>query len=136
MAQPQRTSLLASFGWRLAPVGGLLLLMWLVTGANLLLLGGSWLRFGVRPHDPGGLWPNLVYAPLLHVGLAHLLANSLPFAILGAVIGLQSAWRFALVTAVGVVASGAAAWLLGASGSVHIGASGLVFTYFGWLIVR
>ena len=111
-------------------------LMWLATAVNWLLLGGAWLRFGVRAHDPSGFWPNLVFAPFLHVGLAHLLANTVPFIVLGGLIALQSPWRFAAVTVVGAVAGAMVAWLLGPSGSVHIGASGLVFAYFGWLIVR
>ena len=56
--------------WRLAPVVVALTLMWLLTAVNLLLLQGSWLRYGIRPHDPGGLWPNLLFAPFLHVGLS------------------------------------------------------------------
>jgi membrane associated rhomboid family serine protease len=122
--------------WRLAPVAALVALMWLATGVDLLLLRGAWLMYGVRAHDPGGFWPNLLIAPFLHAGLAHLVANSVPFAVLGALIALQSAWRFALVTVAGAIVGAGVVWLLGAPNSVHIGASGLVFTYFGWLITR
>jgi len=121
---------------RLAVVATLVALMWLVTAVNLLVLHGGWLLYGVRAHDPGGFWPNLLIAPLLHAGLPHLLANSVPFIVLGGLVALQSTWRFALVTAAGVVIGAAVVWLLGAPGTVHIGASGLVFTYFGWLIAR
>jgi membrane associated rhomboid family serine protease len=122
--------------WRLAPVAAALVLMWLVTAVNLVLLQGSWLRYGIRPHDPGGLWPNLLFAPFLHIGLAHLIANTAPFAVLGALIALQSPWRFALVSLVGACVGAVIVWILGPSGSVHVGASGLVFTYFGWLVAR
>jgi membrane associated rhomboid family serine protease len=122
--------------WRLAPVIVALALMWLVTAINLLLLHGAWLRYGIRPHDPAGLWPNLLFAPFLHLGLAHLLANSAPFAVLGSLIALQSPWRFVVVSIVGAVVGAAVIWILGPAGSVHVGASGLVFTYFGWLIAR
>jgi membrane associated rhomboid family serine protease len=121
---------------RLLPVLALVALMWLVTAVNWLLLHGAWLQYGVRAHDPGGFWPNLLFAPLLHAGLPHLVANSLPFVVLGGVVALQSTWRFALVTLAGVVVGAAVVWLLGAPGTVTIGASGLVFTYFGWLITR
>src|SRR5436190_20733002 len=83
---------------RLWPVLVMLALMWLATALNLLILGGAWLRDGVRAHDPTGFWPNLLVAPFLHVGLAHLLANSLPFLLLGGLIALQSPLRFAAVT--------------------------------------
>jgi membrane associated rhomboid family serine protease len=122
--------------WRLAPVVLGLVLMWLVTGVNLLLLQGAWLRYGVRPHDPSGLWPNLLFAPFLHVGLAHVLANSVPFAVLGGLIALQSPWRFVVVSVVGAFVGAVVVWLLGPTESVHLGGSGLVFTYFGWLIAR
>jgi membrane associated rhomboid family serine protease len=125
-----------AIAFRLAPVVVALALMWLLTAVNLLLLQGSWLRYGIRPHDPGGLWPNLLFAPFLHVGLAHLVANSAPFAVLGGLIALQSPWRFVLVSVVGAFVGAALVWILGPTGSVHLGASGLVFTYFGWLIVR
>jgi membrane associated rhomboid family serine protease len=122
--------------WRLTPVVVGLALMWLITAVNLLLLQGAWLRYGIRPHDPGGLWPNLLFSPFLHLGLAHLLANSGPFVVLGGLIALQSPLRFVLVSLVGAFVGATVIWIVGPPGSVHIGASGLVFTYFGWLIAR
>src|SRR5205807_7305535 len=122
--------------WGLAPVLLALVLMWLVTAVNILVFHGAWLGYGVRAHDPSGIWPNLLFAPFLHLGLAHLLANSAPFAVLGSLIALQSPWRFVVVSIVGAVVGAAVIWILGPAGSVHVGASGLVFTYFGWLIAR
>jgi membrane associated rhomboid family serine protease len=110
--------------------------MWLVTGVNLLLLHGAWLAYGIRAHDPSGLWPDLLVAPLLHVGLAHLVANTAPFLVLGGLIALQSPSRFAMVTLVGALFGGLVVWVLAPAGSVTIGASGLVFAYLGWLIAR
>jgi membrane associated rhomboid family serine protease len=130
------SAILLEPAWRLTPVATLLVLMWVATAVNLLVVRGAWLAYGVRAHDPSGFWPNVLIAPLLHAGLAHLLANSVPFAVLGGLIALQSPWRFSLVTVSGAVIGAAVVWLLGAPNSVHIGASGLVFTYFGWLIAR
>jgi membrane associated rhomboid family serine protease len=110
--------------------------MWLVTGINLLLLHGAWLNDGVRAHDPSGLWPNLIWAPFLHVGLAHLVANSVPFLVLGGLIALRSPGAFVAVTVAGAIGGALVAWLLGPPYSVHVGASGLVFAYFGWLVAR
>jgi membrane associated rhomboid family serine protease len=129
-------TLSTAFAWRLAPVVVAVVLMWLVTAINLLILRGVWLLYGVRSQDPSGLWPNLLFAPFLHAGLTHLLANSLPFAVLGGLIAVQSSWRFAAVSLAGAVIGGLIVWLLGGAGTVHVGASGLVFTYFGWLIAR
>ncbi|MBV9580594.1 MAG: rhomboid family intramembrane serine protease [Chloroflexi bacterium] len=122
--------------WRLTPVVIALALMWLVTGINLLLLHNAWQIDGVRARDPSGLWPNLVFAPFLHVGLAHLIANTVPFAILGGIISLRSPWQFIAVSIAGAIGGGLVAWLIGPAYSVTIGASGLVFAYFGWILVR
>jgi membrane associated rhomboid family serine protease len=123
-------------GERLAPVLLMLTAMWLVSAINLLLLDGAWFRYGVRVHDPSGFFPNLAFAPFLHVGLGHLLSNTVPFAVLGALVALRSVWRFLAVSLAGAIVAAVVVWLLGPSGSVHVGASGLVFTYFGWVIVR
>jgi membrane associated rhomboid family serine protease len=136
MIARERSEPLTQILGRLWPVVGMLVLMWLVTGVNLLILGGALQRDGVRAHDPTGFWPNLLFAPFLHVGLEHLLANSLPFLLLGGLIALQSPSRFLLVTLAAALGTAVVAWVLGPSGSVHVGASGLVFAYFAWLIVR
>jgi membrane associated rhomboid family serine protease len=122
--------------WRLTPVVLALALMWLVTAVNLLALRGAWLVDGVRAHDPSGLWPNLIWSPFLHVGMAHLVANSVPFLLLGGMIALRSPWAFVAVSVAGAIGGALVAWILGAPGSVHVGASGLVFAYFGWIIAR
>jgi len=122
--------------WRLGPVVIAVALMWLVTGVNFLLLHGAWLAYGIRARDPGGFWPDVLFAPFLHLGLPHLLANTAPFAVLGALIALQSPLRFVVVSVAGAIVGGVVVWLLAPTGSVTIGASGLVFAYFGWLIAR
>jgi len=114
----------------------MLTLMWLATAVNLIVLQGAWLLYGVRAHDPGGFWPNLLFAPFLHAGLSHLVANSVPFVVLGGLIAVRSARRFVLVSIAGAAIGAGVVWLLGSPRSVHLGASGLVFTYFGWLIAR
>jgi membrane associated rhomboid family serine protease len=110
--------------------------MWLVTFINLVLFGGRWFALGVRSHDPSGFWPNLLIAPLLHLGWAHLVANTVPFLVLGGLVALRSTSQFVLVTLAGIVGSAVGAWLLGPTDTVHVGASGVVFAYFGWLIAR
>lgn len=121
---------------RLTPVVALNALMWLATLINFVLFGGRLLALGVRAHDPGGLWPGLLFAPFLHVGLPHLLANSVPFLVLGSLVAMRSPVQFITLTLAGALGSGVVAWLLGPTGSVHVGASGLIFAYFGWLVAR
>ncbi len=92
-------------------------------------------QFGVRPRTAESL-PGIVLAPLLHGGFGHLFANALPFLLLGFLILLRG-WRdFAIVTLVSAFFSGMTVWLIGHAGTVHVGASGVVFGYFGFLISR
>jgi len=64
----------------------------------------------------------------------HLLANTVPLLVLGWLIMLRDAKHFIPVTLLAMLGSGLCAWTFGASGSVHIGASGVVFGYLGFLI--
>ncbi|MBN8456648.1 MAG: rhomboid family intramembrane serine protease [Verrucomicrobia bacterium] len=115
-------------------VGGLLLAMWAVELVDAV--GGRWLeldRFGIRPRQTGWL-PGILLAPFLHAGWAHLAANSIPFLVLGLLVSGHGEGRFWGVTAGIVVLGGLGVWLIGKSGTVHVGASGLIFGYFGYLV--
>jgi membrane associated rhomboid family serine protease len=48
---------------------------------------------------------------------------------------LRDPRHFTTVTMVAMLGSGLLAWLLGAPGSVHIGASGVIFGYLGFLML-
>jgi membrane associated rhomboid family serine protease len=67
-----------------------------------------------------------------HRGWSHLAANSLPFAILGLFVISRGERTFWAVSAGIVVLGGLAVWLFGRGPSVHVGASGLIFGYFGY----
>ena len=75
-------------------------------------------------------------APFLHSGLSHLIANTIPFVVLGAFIAIGDAKRFVEVTVIVALTSGLGTWLFAAPGTIHIGASGLVFGYLTYLVVR
>lgn len=101
---------------------------------NALLLGHAWDRYGIRPRGVDGLWPGMVSAPFLHVSNVHLLNNLVVLAVLGGMAALVAGnKRFLVATAFIVLAGGALTWVIARSGS-HIGASGLVFGYFGFLV--
>ena len=108
-------------------------LLWaieLVDGA----LGLELARFGVRPRELAGL-PGIVLAPLLHGGLAHLAANTVPLLVLGTgMLYLYPAASFKVIPAV-YLAPGLAVWLLARPASVHVGASGLVYGLFTYIFV-
>jgi membrane associated rhomboid family serine protease len=82
-------------------------------------------RFGVRPRQFAGL-PGILLAPLLHGGPVHLIANSLPLLVLGTgMLYLYPKSALKVLPAV-YLGPGVAVWLF-AKGSVHVGASGLVY---------
>jgi membrane associated rhomboid family serine protease len=101
---------------------------------NAYLLGHAWDRYGIQPRGADGLWPGIVATPFLHVSNLHLGNNLVVLAVLGGMVALVAGnARFLAATAFIVLVGGALTWLIARSGS-HIGASGLVFGYFGVLV--
>lgn len=96
--------------------------------------GGALMAYGVVPRTQSGL-RGILFAPFLHANLAHLVANTVPFLAMGWLVMLRDRRHFLPVTIFAMLGSGLTAWLLGAPGSVHIGASGVVFGYFGFLLL-
>ncbi|KQX75735.1 rhomboid family intramembrane serine protease [Aeromicrobium sp. Root472D3] len=90
---------------------------------------------GVRPRSVDGL-EGVALGPLLHGGWAHLLGNTVPLLVLGFLVGLSGLRTWAQVTAIVWIVGGAAVWLVGDPGTVHLGASGLVFGWLSYLVVR
>ena len=95
----------------------------------------SLLRFGIAPRRLDRLG-DIFSAPLLHVGWGHLADNTVPLAILGFIAALAGLIRFLGVSFVIVVVSGLGVWVTAAGGTDTVGASGLIFGYFGYLVVR
>lgn len=78
----------------------------------------------------------ILLAPFLHASFSHLLSNTVPFVILGAVIALAGASRLLLVSLLVALVSGLGTWLTAPGGSETVGASGVVFGYATYLISR
>lgn len=112
----------------------LLALMWAVQLADVVL-PGSFTGFGIRSWELGSA-PGLVLAPLLHSGWPHLIANSLPLLVLGCLVAVEGALRFWTVTAMAALIGGIGTWLVNAPGTLTVGASVLVFGYFGYVVLR
>ena len=98
------------------------------------IAGGALMQYGVIPRTLTGL-RGILFAPFLHANMQHLIANTIPFLAMGWLVMLRDARHFVPVTLFAMLGSGLMAWLLGAPGSVHIGASGVVFGYFGFLLL-
>lgn len=114
-------------------LGGTLAVFWAVFVVNVAL-GGALLGLGVIPRTAIGL-RGILFAPFLHGSLDHIVANSIPFLVLGWMVMLRDERHFIPVTLAGMLGSALMAWLLGAPGSVHIGASGVIFGYLGFLML-
>lgn len=119
----------------LSIVGGFIILLWVVEGVDQLIFGGALDGFGVRPRTLSGLW-GILWAPFLHGGFRHLIANTGPLLILGSIVMISRRLRdFFLISLIVAVIGGLGAWLIGPQLSVHLGASGLIFGYFGFLVL-
>ncbi len=105
-------------------------LVFLINGA----LGGALLQLGIVPRTVAGL-RGILFAPFLHGSLQHLMANAVPFLVLGWMVMLRNARYFMPVTVYAMLGSGLVAWTLGAPRSVHVGASGVIFGYLGFLLL-
>jgi membrane associated rhomboid family serine protease len=123
-----------SRGTALLILVALVALMWTVELVDTVL-DQELDRHGIEPRDPDGL-DGVIAAPFLHVGFGHLIANTLPFVVMGAVIALEGPLRLVGVTVIVALVSGLGTWLIAAEGTVHVGASGVVFGYATYLIAR
>ena len=118
-----------AFVWLL----GFVALLWALTALDQFT-GLDLHRFGVVPRDTS----SLLGIPLhifVHDGFIHLLSNSGPLLVLGGLVGMRGAGTLLAVSIFITVFAGAGVWLAGRDG-VHIGASSLVFGYFGYLVAR
>lgn len=116
-------------------LGGFISVLWVLEIADTLIFKGWLNRFGILPRRWIGL-RGVLLAPLLHGNLRHLSMNTVPLVVLGWLILVRSTQVFVLVTAAVWLIGGLGVWLFAGSKSNHIGASGLVFGYLGFLLMN
>lgn len=113
------------------------ILTWAVSLLNLVVGNGLGRLLGIRPRQLIGLL-GIVFSPLLHRSLGHLLANTIPFLVLGWLVLLQGRFQgqsdFYAVTVTILLIGGLGTWLFGRE-AIHLGASGLIFGYIGFLLI-
>jgi membrane associated rhomboid family serine protease len=114
---------------------GVLAVIWAIQIANAADSYHFTFTYGIVAHRLSSL-PYILTAPFLHFSWNHIEGNSGPLFIFGFLAAYRGLGKFAAVTAVVVVTSGLAAWLFEAPGTVGAGASGVVFGYFGYIMVR
>ena len=131
-----KRSIFGEFRLQIAILLGLVVLLWVIEITDQLLFGGAlgfW--YGIHPRTFSGLW-GILFAPFLHGSFAHLFANTVPLVTLGWLVMLRRTSDWFIVSAIAALCSGLGTWLIGATGSTHIGASGVIFGYFGFLLLR
>lgn len=125
--------------------------LFIAMGDNLLfaakILGAIWavhivnmiLRYrlnilGIYPRHLWGLL-GIFFAPFLHGSFNHLFFNSFPLFVMGSMVMLYGLKTFYVVSAIIIVLSGFTVWLIGRR-AFHVGASGLLMGYWGFLLIR
>jgi membrane associated rhomboid family serine protease len=116
-------------------MAGILAFIWLLQLVNWLDHYGLSRHFGIVAREPSRL-PDIVSAPFLHWSFTHIEANSAPLFFLGFLAAYRGMARFLAVSAVVVVTSGIGSWAFDSAHSVGAGASGVIFGYFSYVVLR
>ena len=91
--------------------------------------------YGIVPHDVTRL-PEIFTAPFLHFSWGHIEGNSGPLFVFGLLAAYRGLGKFLGVTLLVIVTSGLAVWLFQGGDDQTVGASGLIFGYFGYVLAR
>ncbi|MFE3447799.1 rhomboid family intramembrane serine protease [Nonomuraea sp. NPDC059194] len=116
-------------------VGGMLVAMWAVEIFDYFMGGALDYELGIISWSPDGLI-GILFAPFLHGDFGHLMANSLPLLVLGFLAAVRGIGKFLWATLIIMVIGGLGTWVATAPGVATVGASGLVFGYFGLVVAR
>ncbi len=119
---------------RVATLLGFVAALWIIQGVNWASGYALNTSFGLIPRHLSGL-DGVAGMPLLHGSFQHLMANTPPLLLLGTLLAATVTRALVAINALVIGMGGLLVWLLGSS-AIHIGASGLVFGWFGFLIVR
>ena len=92
-------------------------------------------EFGILPRNVGRL-PEIFTSPFLHFNWDHIEGNSGPLFVFGLLAAYRGVYRFLGVTGLVAITSGLAVWVFQSGGSLTVGASGLIFGYFGYVLAR
>ncbi|CAM3507521.1 rhomboid family intramembrane serine protease [Pseudomonas floridensis] len=114
-----------------------------ILALSLLLVGvqlvnafsaGNLVTYGIIPRTVSGL-QGILLAPFIHGSFRHLLSNLLPFMVLSWLVATEGVKRYAWVAGLVCLLGGLLVWLFGRT-SIHVGASGLIFGLWTYLLAR
>lgn len=101
-------------------------LLWVIYLIDFLVPFFDLNTLGIEPRTLKGL-VGIVFAPLLHANLMHLISNSIPLIVLLFILFKFYKKQALMVIILSVLIGGAMVWLMGRS-AIHIGASGLIYS--------
>lgn len=118
-----------------SPAVFFVVLLWVLFLVDTVIPGFSLIGFGIVPRRIDGLF-GVVTSPLIHLNLGHLVSNTIPLLLLPAIAKFAVSRRAIIsIMVLGGLGSGVGTWLF-STGGVVIGASGVVFTWLGFLCAR
>jgi membrane associated rhomboid family serine protease len=114
---------------------GFIALIWILQIANWADHYGLDQSYGILPRSVGHLG-DIFTAPFLHFNWDHIEGNSGPLFVFGLLAAYRGVVKFLGVTLVVAITSGLSVWLFQSNGELTVGASGLIFGYFGYVLTR
>ena len=114
---------------------GFMVLIWAVQIANWAGHYRLDLDYGLIPERVDRL-PDVFTAPFLHFSWQHIEGNSGPLFVFGFLAAYRGVIRFLWLTLLVAVTSGLAVWFFQDPNTLGVGASGLIFGYFGYVVLR
>lgn len=112
-----------------------IVLLWVIEIIDFAIFRGGLNGYGAYPRTFDH-WQGYLFMPFLHGDFNHLFNNTIGLAVFGALLLIRG-WRDLVYATVGAfVGSSLAIWFLGPSGTTHIGASGIIFGWWSYLIAR
>ena len=114
---------------------GFIGLIWILQAINWAVHYRLDFDYGIVSHNISRL-PEIFTAPFLHLSWAHIEGNSGPLFVFGFLAAYRGVTKFLGVTVLVAVTSGMAIWLFQGGNELTVGASGLIFGYFGYVLSR
>ena len=90
--------------------------------------------YGLEPRVTSGLI-GIPVSPFLHGSYLHVQSNAVALLALGTLAVIRSGTRFPWICLIIILVGGVGVWLFGRP-AIHVGASGVVFGLFGYLLAR
>jgi membrane associated rhomboid family serine protease len=97
-----------------------------------MLTARSLVQFGISPRNLLSL-PFIFTAPFIHGDFLHFLSNIVPLGVFSFLMLQHGKTRFYMITITCILVTGISVWLFARS-ATHVGASGLIYSYFGYLL--